>query len=113
MSATTPVIVPKMPLFELSDDEDEKAPLPEQWQDFELRFGKYNGQTLGSISKTGTGRSYLRYLLSWPELRAMTRDYVEQALASYDAFKSSCASPVKAPRKAKRKRSVSFKVKPY
>lgn len=112
MSATSPVIVPQMPLFELSDDE-EKAPLPEQWQDFELRFGKYSGQTLASISKSGAGRSYLRYLLKWPELRPMTRDFVERALASYDAFKTSCGSPVKVARKSKRKRSVSFKSKPY
>ena len=57
------------------------------WQDYDMRFGKYRGQTLGEMILTGAGRSYMRYLLTWDDLRQHTRNAVEDALGAYTEAK--------------------------
>jgi hypothetical protein len=68
--------------FECSDDEEQPNP-----REFTIRFGKCRGQRLGDISKTKAGRDYLRYLLTWTELRAGTRSSVRAMLRVYEESK--------------------------
>ncbi len=53
-----------------------------------MRFGKLRGQSLGCIAKTKAGRDYLRYLLTWSELRAGTRSNVRAMPRVYEETKA-------------------------
>jgi hypothetical protein len=67
----------------------------EDWADFELRFGKYKGMTLGELITKPTYRGYLRYILRWDKLRLYSRAYIERALEEYEKVRP---PPTKTPR---------------
>lgn len=74
-----------------SDDEDTTtssfADDASKWETFVIRFGKFKGQTLASMITRGRTRGYLRYILSWPDIRPNTHLNISAALAHYDKLK--------------------------
>lgn len=73
-----------------SDDEDNSSTFGDdvsKWETFVVRFGKYKGQTLASMITRGRTRGYLRYILSWPDIRPNTHANITAALAHYDKLK--------------------------
>jgi len=75
-----------------SDDEDKDnsstfADDASNWETFVIRFGKYKGQTLASMITRGRTRGYLRYILSWPDIRPHTHLNISTALAHYGKLK--------------------------
>jgi hypothetical protein len=55
---------------------------------FKLRFGQHSGKTLGKVAKTSKGRGYLRYLLTWSELRDETKANVECVMDKFETAKA-------------------------
>jgi hypothetical protein len=81
-SASEQIAMKEVSEFECSNDEEQHNP-----REFIIRFGKCKGQRLGDITKTKAGRDYLRYLLTWSELRAETRSSVSAMLRVYEKSK--------------------------
>lgn len=48
-----------------------------------LAFGQFKGQTYASVVYNKRGRDYLRYLLTWSDLRPSSRSKIECALEAY------------------------------
>ena len=59
----------------------------DSWENFTLRFGKFKGTTLSEMIKNGRTRGYLRYILSWPDIRPHTAANIDRALQVYNASK--------------------------
>ena len=59
----------------------------DSWENFTLRFGKFKGMTLSDMIKKGRTRGYLRYILSWPDIRPHTAANIDRALQVYNASK--------------------------
>lgn len=79
----------------------------EEARRFKLRFGKLQGERLGTAASNSEGREYLRYLLTWKELRGETKVPIEMVLAEYDKRKAAKilkAAKKEKPTKKKRKR---------
>jgi hypothetical protein len=55
---------------------------------FALPFGKYRGETLGVLVRTKKTREYLRWLLTWEEIREETEAQIRCVLEHYDAVKA-------------------------
>jgi hypothetical protein len=70
-----------------SDDESEYNDDVANWETFVVRFGKYKGQTLASMITKGRTRGYLRYILSWPDIRPNTQRNITAALDHYKKLK--------------------------
>ena len=75
-----------------SDEEQSKwdtfdATDTSNWKTYEMRFGKYKGDLLGTMIASPKKRSYLRYLLKWPDLRAHTKNNILAAFEHYDDMK--------------------------
>jgi hypothetical protein len=68
--------------FTFSDDEDEGMDVNTACN-FKLRFGKHKGEAIGSVAGSRDGRSYLKYLLGWSELREETRMPIQVVLDEY------------------------------
>ena len=90
--ASTSALNSQPPLFEFSDDEEEKETGPVGWAEastYIIPFGTtFKGQTLGDIAKSRRGRNYLKYLLKWDQLRPHTRMMINYVLAEYDSAKA-------------------------
>ena len=75
-----------------SDEEDEN-PMDtdvrgsDNWENFTLRFGKYKGTNLAEMIKKGRTRGYLRYIMTWQDIRPHTAANIEKALQVYNASK--------------------------
>lgn len=55
------------------------------WDDcvgYVMPFGKYKGKSLGDLSKTLEGRSYLEYIATWEQMSE--RDLVRRVVAAFD-----------------------------
>ena len=59
---------------------------------WKLPFGKYKAKPVKTVLRTKEGRDYLRYLLSWQELRQSSRDRIDFALEFYKQAKAANAS---------------------
>jgi hypothetical protein len=70
-----------------SDDESDYNDDVSNWETFVIRFGKYKGQTLASMITKGRTRGYLRYILSWPDIRPNTHRNITAALDHYNKLK--------------------------
>ena len=62
--------------YEFSDDEI----IWEQAKSFRLLFGKHKNARLATMIKKRTTRDYLRYLLTWNEIREVTRQNIQCAI---------------------------------
>jgi len=51
---------------------------------FKMRFGEHVGRRLAVVAKTSSGRSYLKRLLEWKELRADTVAPIKIVLDQYN-----------------------------
>ena len=71
--------------FEFSGDDEEIT--FETARRFKLRFGKYIGKTLGALVRKAKTRDYLRYLLTWQELKEETRVNIDAVLLGYQEAK--------------------------
>ena len=76
-----------------SDDEEPLTPdinnLPTRWSEIEentLRFGKYGDKPMREMICRKRTRDYLRYILTWDELRPYSKAMVTIALAKYDSL---------------------------
>ena len=72
--------------------DEEESPMDtevgtDSWENFTLRFGKFKGMTLSDMIKKGRTRGYLRYILSWPDIRPHTAANIDRALQVYNASK--------------------------
>lgn len=56
---------------------------------FKLAFGMYRGKTLEAMIKTKKRRDYLKYLLSWDQLKEDTQGNIQAAMEHYEDLKSS------------------------
>ena len=70
-----------------SDEEDSDGWALSDWREFVIRFGKFKGQTVKDLVSTGRGRGYLRYILSWPDIRPETAHFIKLGLAHYSELK--------------------------
>ena len=74
--------------FEFSDSEPDEV----TWENascWQLNLGKYRGQTLGAMVRKREQREYLRWLVTWDQLRQETKVYVTCALDHYQHVKQS------------------------
>ena len=71
--------------FEFSGDEE--AVTFETARRFKLRFGQYSGKNLGNLVRKAKTRDYLRYLLTWQELKEETRVNIDAVLLGYQQAK--------------------------
>jgi len=55
---------------------------------FKLVFGKNKGKRLGALVKRAKHRDYLRWLLTWDEIRPDTAANITCCLQHYDDLKS-------------------------
>lgn len=62
---------------------DTDAKGSDSWENFTLRFGKYKGTNLADMIKTGRTRGYLRYIMTWQDIRPHTAANIERALHVY------------------------------
>jgi len=69
------------------DEENGYSDDVSNWETYVIRFGKFKGQTLASMITRGRTRGYLRYILSWPDIRPNTHKNISAALAHYDKLK--------------------------
>ena len=60
---------------------------PTEWRTYKLAFGKNKGVPLSEMIKTARGRSYLRYILKWDDVRPNTSANINSALAYYRELK--------------------------
>ena len=67
--------------FEFSGDEEEIT--FETARRFKMRFGQYAGKNLGILVRKAKTRAYLRYLLTWTELKEETRLNINAVLLGY------------------------------
>lgn len=88
--------------IEYSDDEAQVE--VDAYKTQELPFGKYKGSTFESMIKTPKTRGYLKYLLKWDELQAVTRAHINQALEAYAQSKVD-SKPSGSPKKKSSKTS--------
>lgn len=71
-----------------SDDEDKTYDDDvANWETYVIRFGKFKGHTLASMITRGRTRGYLRYILSWPDIRPNTQKNIKAALDHYSSLK--------------------------
>ena len=66
---------------------DEEAVTFETARRFKLRFGQYSGKNLGNLVRKAKTRDYLRYLLTWQELKEETRVNIDAVLLGYQQAK--------------------------
>jgi hypothetical protein len=73
--------------LEGSDDEVEDTPAEVTFESAcatQIPFGKkHRGESLGTLVRTKSGRSYLRYLLDWDNLYEDLRANIEFLMAAY------------------------------
>ena len=74
-----------------SDDEKDAKVTWSQARRFKMPFGKHRGEFLGDIVAGREGRNYLRYILSWSDLKDNTRQQIQCAIDHYEMLKSSIA----------------------
>lgn len=74
-----------------SDDEKDGEVTWGQARRFVMPFGKYKGTLLGDVVANKAGRGYLRYILTWPELKQNTRMQFQCAIDHYEHLKSTMA----------------------
>ena len=67
--------------------EDEQAVTYEQAKRYKIRFGKYSGKRLCQLVRKSKTRDYLRYLLSWKQLRSEAKANIACVLDEYEQFK--------------------------
>ena len=92
-----------------SDDENEEFEVTwEQVQTYRIPFGQHRDKTFGDMIKRGKTRSYLRWLMTWDELRDNTRTHIECALEHYNMLKDAASPPHKLPtlKRCKTKRGI-------
>ena len=68
------------------------------WSDarrYKLPFGKYKGKKLVQMVSKPKLREYLRYLLSWDELKPRTRANLQCAIDEYEKHKKTKATKKK------------------
>ena len=70
-----------------SDDEEDSFESANDWPTFTIRFGKFKGRTLTQMIETGKGRSYLRYIAGWKDVRPGTLANITMALEYYKSLK--------------------------
>lgn len=72
-----------------SDEEDDSSRYDNAggWEKYIIRFGKYKGTTLADMITRGRTRGYLRYILTWSDLRPESHSNISAALAHYDKLK--------------------------
>jgi hypothetical protein len=51
-------------------------------------FGKHKGKSVGSLARKGSGRSYLKYQLTWSGLRAPMEEAILLVLQKYAEAKA-------------------------
>ena len=71
--------------FEFSGDDEEIT--FETARRFRMRFGQYSGKNLGNLVRKAKTRDYLRYLLTWQELKEETRVNIDAVLLGYQQAK--------------------------
>lgn len=81
--------MPSKTYFEFSEPEELTWEEVSMWK---LPFGKYKAKPVKTVLRTKEGRDYLRYLLSWQELRQSSRDRIDFALEFYKQAKAANAS---------------------
>jgi hypothetical protein len=72
--------------FVLSEEENENLTF-DQAKRYKILFGKHKGKRLVTLIRTSKGRDYMRYLLSWAELREEARSNISKCLEEYENFK--------------------------
>lgn len=74
-----------------SDDEKDGEVTWGQARLFVIGFGKYKGSPLGELLTNKAGRSYLRYILTWPDLKQNARMQIQCAIDHYEHLKTTMA----------------------
>jgi hypothetical protein len=67
--------------IEFSDDQQDIT--WDKAKRFKIVFGKHKGKRLGALVKKAKHREYLRYLLTWSEIRPDTQANITCALEHY------------------------------
>lgn len=72
---------------DFDDSDDASALTYDIAKRYKLRFGKYTGKRLAVMMNRNKTREYLRYLLTWSELRAEAHANIKCCIDEYEKYK--------------------------